>query len=77
MLNALGANCVINAAAELPDTPLDDSDVIYCKIPVTDSSYEDIRQYFDSTADLIHKVSILRLINECNTVACLANFKIY
>lgn len=52
---------MINAAAELPDTPLDDNNVIYCKIPVTDSSYENIHQYFDSTADLIHKVSILKL----------------
>lgn len=57
LLHMLGVNCVINAAAELPHMPLDDDSIIYCKVAVSDNSYEDIGRYFDSTADLIHKVS--------------------
>ncbi|XP_063913895.1 dual specificity protein phosphatase 21 isoform X1 [Zophobas morio] len=57
VLDALNIACVINAAPELPDTPLHRSDVVYHKIPILDSGNTRIYQYFDEAADLVQKVA--------------------
>lgn len=56
-LEKLGITCVINAAPELPDTPLPQtSPPIYLQIPVLDKSDTDLSSYFDEVSDLIHQV---------------------
>ena len=62
VLDALNIACVINAAPELPDTPLHRSDVVYHKIPILDSGNTRIYQYFDEAADLVQKVSFQSLM---------------
>lgn len=57
-LQLLGVTCVINATVELPDTPLPDNTVKYCRIRVLDSPNQNIRQYFDISADLVHQISL-------------------
>lgn len=56
-LEKLGITCVINAAPELPDTPLpestDDRSIFLFKVPVLDKSDINISDYFDEVADLI------------------------
>lgn len=47
---------MINAAPELPDTPLPDDCPLYLQIPVWDKSDVDISVYFDEVADLIEQV---------------------
>lgn len=47
---------MVNAAPELPDTPLPDSKPIYFKVPVLDKGEVDLKQYFDEVADLIEGV---------------------
>lgn len=56
-LEVLDVNCLINVAAELPDTPLENRSIIYYKIDVFDSMSSDLSGYFDDTADIIHNVS--------------------
>lgn len=58
LLQALGITCVINAAAELPDTPLPNNDTQYYKVPVQDRINCDLLQHFDTVSDLIEDVSI-------------------
>lgn len=56
-IEKLGVTCVINAAPELPDTPLpDELRPLYLQIPVFDKSDIDISLYFDEVADLIEQV---------------------
>lgn len=56
-LEKLGITCVINAAPELPDTPLPDlSRPLYLQIPVLDKGDINISLYFDEVADLIEEV---------------------
>lgn len=56
-MEQLQITCVINAAPELPDTPLpEDSKPIYLQIPVLDKGDLDLKCYFDEVADLIEEV---------------------
>lgn len=59
-LEKLGITCVINAAPELPDTPLpltpDGSKPVYLQVPVMDKSDMNISDYFDEVADLIEQI---------------------
>lgn len=50
-LQALGITCVVNATAELPDLPLDDTDVI--RVGVGDSPGVDLGPYLDMVADKV------------------------
>lgn len=72
-LQQLGITCVINAAPELPDTPLaltdDDSKPTYLQVPVLDKSDINISDYFDEVSDLIEKV---RQTNGKTMVHCVA-----
>lgn len=64
-LTNLGITCVVNAAAELPDTPLPNDDIVYVKVPVMDRINCDLIKHFDTVSDLIHEVSeICRIIIE-------------
>ncbi|KAF5269200.1 hypothetical protein FQR65_LT02501 [Abscondita terminalis] len=56
-LQLLGVSCVINATIELPDTPLPDSNVKYCRINVYDAPNEDIKQHFSKCSDLIQNIA--------------------
>lgn len=56
-MEKFGITCVINAAPELPDTPLPEtSRPIYMQIPVLDKSDINLSVYFDEVSDLIHQV---------------------
>lgn len=55
-LEQLKVSCVINAAPELPDTPLPDWKPLYYQVPVMDKGDVDIQIYFDEIADLIEQV---------------------
>lgn len=71
-LEKLGITCVINAAPELPDTPLPMTDGIspaYLQVPVLDKSDINISDYFDEVSDLIEKV---RQTNGKTMVHCVA-----
>lgn len=72
-LEKLGITCVINAAPELPDTPLplteDGSKPLYLKVPVLDKSNINISDYFDEVTDLIEQV---RQTNGITMVHCVA-----
>ncbi|XP_031343255.1 dual specificity protein phosphatase 14 isoform X1 [Photinus pyralis] len=57
-LQLLGVSFVINATVELPDTPLPEKTVKYYRIRAFDSPNQNIRQYFDISADLIHQISL-------------------
>lgn len=68
----LGITCVINAAPELPDTPLSitgDSRPVYRQVPVLDKSDINIGDYFDEVADLIEEI---RQKNGKTMVHCVA-----
>lgn len=54
-LQVLGVTCVINAAMELPDTPLPDNTTLYYRIDVQDSATENIKDHFEVVSDLIYK----------------------
>ncbi|KAF5289893.1 hypothetical protein FQA39_LY14955 [Lamprigera yunnana] len=56
-LQLLGVTCVINATVELPDTPLPNDTVRYCRINVHDSPNENIKQFFNISSDLIKEVA--------------------
>lgn len=71
-LEKLGITCVINAAPELPDTPLslfDGSKPLYRQVPVLDKSDINISEYFDEVADLIEQT---RQTNGKTMVHCVA-----
>lgn len=68
-LDQLKITCVINAAPELPDTPLPDSKPLYFQVPVLDKGDVDIKVYFDEAADLIEQV---RQTNGATMVHCVA-----
>lgn len=72
-LEKLQITCVINAAPELPDTPLpltpDGSKPVYLKVPVMDKSDNNISDYFDEVADLIEQI---RQTNGITMVHCVA-----
>lgn len=55
-LEQLNIKCVVNAAPELPDTPLPDTKPLYYQVPVMDKGEIDIKMYFDEVADLIEQV---------------------
>lgn len=57
VLEKFDVTCVINTAAELPDSPVDKEMIDYYKIPVLDSSDVDLSFYFDQVADIIQNVS--------------------
>lgn len=58
ILEGLNVSCVINAAAELPDSPSLKPDSIYFKINVFDDPNSNISQYFDEASDIIHNVAL-------------------
>lgn len=71
-LEKLGINCVINAAPELPETPLpliDGLKPIYFQVPVLDKSDINISDYFDEVSDLIEQI---RQTNGKTMVHCVA-----
>lgn len=71
-LEKLGINCVINAAPELPNTPLpltEGSKPVYLQVPVLDKSNINISVYFDEVADLIEQI---RQTNGKTMVHCVA-----
>ncbi|XP_055315684.1 dual specificity protein phosphatase 18 isoform X2 [Sitodiplosis mosellana] len=71
-LEKLGITCVINAAPELPETPLpliDGSKPVYLQVPVLDKSDIDISNYFDEVSDLIEQI---RQTNGKTMVHCVA-----
>lgn len=47
---------VVNAAPELPDTPLPDTKPLYIQIPVMDLGHVDLKAHFNEVADLIEEV---------------------
>lgn len=55
-IEQLGVTCVVNAAPELPDTPLPDSRPLYYQVPVLDRGDIDLKYYFDEVADMIEQV---------------------
>lgn len=72
-LEKLGISCVINAAPELPHTPLPlsikGSTPVYFQVPVLDKSDIDISDYFDKVSDLIEQT---RQTNGKTMVHCVA-----
>jgi hypothetical protein len=57
-LRELGVSCVVNAASELPDTPLPhDTQVAYFKVCLEDRGDTDLLSHMDFVADMIEKVS--------------------
>jgi hypothetical protein len=57
-LRDLGVTCVVNAASELPDTPLPhDQQVAYFKIGIEDRPSADLLSHMDFVADMIEEVS--------------------
>ena len=56
-LRELGVTCVVNAASELPDTPLpNDQEIAYLRIGVEDRSTADLLSHMDFVADMIEEV---------------------
>lgn len=69
-LEKLGITCVINAAPELPDTPLtNETKPVYLQVPVLDKSDINISDYFDDVSDLIEQI---RQLNGKTMVHCVA-----
>lgn len=71
-LEKLGITCVINAAPELPETPLpliDGTKPVYLSVSVLDKSDINISDYFDEVADLIEE---MRQKNGKTMVHCVA-----
>lgn len=57
-LREMGVTCVVNAASELPDTPLpNDREVTYYKVDVEDRPSADLLAHMDFVADMIEEVS--------------------
>jgi hypothetical protein len=57
-LRDLGVTCVVNAACELPDTPLPyDRQVAYFKVCVEDRPNADLLSHMDFVVDMIEEVS--------------------
>jgi hypothetical protein len=53
----MGVTCVVNAACELPDTPLpNDREVAYYKVDVADRATADLLSHMDFVADMIEEV---------------------
>jgi len=56
-LRELGVTCVVNAASELPDTPLpNDREIAYLKVGVEDRPTADLLSHMDFVADMIEEV---------------------
>lgn len=55
-LEKLSITCVVNAAPELPDTPLPDTKPLYYQVPILDRGDNDLQCYFDEVADLLEQV---------------------
>ncbi|XP_031634632.1 dual specificity protein phosphatase 14 [Contarinia nasturtii] len=72
-LEKIGITCVINAAPELPNTPLpldaNGSTPVYLQVPVLDKSDINIAEYFDQVSDLIERT---RQTNGKTMVHCIA-----
>lgn len=56
VLGKLGIKFVVNAAPELPDTPLPDSKPLYLRVNILDKGDADLKTHFDEVADLIEEV---------------------
>lgn len=57
LLREMGVTCVVNAASELPDTPLpNDREVAYYKVDVEDRPNADLLSHMDFVADMIEEV---------------------
>lgn len=57
VLEKFNVTCVINTAAELPDSPVNKDVIDYYKIDVLDNNCVDLSLYFDRVADIIQNVS--------------------
>lgn len=68
-LEQLNITCVVNAAPELPDTPLPDTKPLYYQVSVLDRGDIDLKYHFDEVADLIEQV---RLADGVSLVHCVA-----
>lgn len=68
-IEQLAVTCVVNAAPELPDTPLPASRPLYYQVPVLDRGDNDLMRYFDEVADLLEQV---RLAGGRSMVHCVA-----
>lgn len=56
-LTQLGINFVINVTSELPDTPLPpNSNILYLRINVLDSTHTDLSKHFDEVSDMIEEI---------------------
>lgn len=56
-IEQLGVTCVVNAAPELPDTPLPaHNQPLYYQVPVLDRGDIDLKYYFDEVADMVEQV---------------------
>lgn len=56
-IEQLGITCIVNAAPELPHTPLPaTSDPLYYQVPVLDRGDVDLARYFDEVADMLEQV---------------------
>lgn len=60
VLDKFNVTCVINTAAELPDSPVNKNVTDYYKIQVLDSSSSDLNCYFDRVSDIIQNVSFFQ-----------------
>lgn len=59
VLASLGINFVVNAAPELPNTPLPDSDKpLYLRIEILDKPDVDLKSHFDEVADMIEEIRL-------------------
>ena len=55
----MGVTCVVNAASELPDTPLpNDREIAYLKVGVEDRPTADLLSHMDFVVDMIEEVRL-------------------
>ena len=66
-LRELGVTCVVNAASELPDTPLpNDREIAYLKVGVEDRPTADLLSHMDFVADMIEEVRLSSSVISCH-----------
>lgn len=59
VLSSLGINFVVNAAPELPNTPLPDEDKpLYLRIEILDKPDLDLKSHFNEVADMIEEIRL-------------------
>jgi len=66
-LRELEVTCVVNAASELPDTPLpNDREIAYLKVGVEDRPTADLLSHMDFVADMIEEVRLASSVINCH-----------